>query len=126
MAASAADRRWCASLVCASATAAEVTASRLGPPTYVVTGWRDQHHPGEDDQHTAQLIERARTGQPLDAAGTAAAVAASPEAAVTLALGPGDADPRDIELATLVDAFDFAMEAHRHPDGLLLTRVARR
>ena len=120
VAAAAADRRWCASLVCASATAAAVTTSGLGPPTYVITGWRDEHHPGEDDRRTARLIERARTGQHLDAGATAGAVADSAEAAVTLALGPGDVDPHDIELATRVDAFDFAMEAHSHANGLLL------
>jgi hypothetical protein len=30
-------------------------------------------------------------------------------------------DPRDVELATRVDAFDFAMEARRRPGGLELT-----
>ena len=120
VAASAADRRWCASLVCASATAAAVTASALGPPTYVITGWRDEHHPGEDDHLTARLIERARTGRPLDAVATAHAVAASREAEVTLALGPDHTDPRDVDLATRVDAFGFAMEAHPHADGLFL------
>jgi 2-phosphosulfolactate phosphatase len=120
VAASAADRRWCASLVCASATAAAVTASALGPPTYVITGWRDERRQGEDDQLTARLIERARTGRPLDAATTAHAVATSREAEVTLALGPDHVDPRDVDLATRVDAFAFAMEAHAHPDGLLL------
>jgi len=120
VAASGADRRWCASLVCASATAAAVAASALGPPTYVITGWRDEHRTGEDDQLTACLIERARTGRPLDAAATARAVATSQEAEVTLALGPDHVDPRDVELATRVDAFGFAMEAHPHPDGLFL------
>jgi len=43
------------------------------------------------------------------------------EAAVTLGLGPRHVDPRDIELATHVDAFDFAMEARRTATGLQLT-----
>ena len=119
--ATAARRRWCASLVCASATAAAVTASGLGEPAYVISGWFDDDHPAEDDRLTAELIERARTGAPLRAAGTAAAVAASPEAALTLGLGAGHVDPRDVELAVRVDAFDFAMEARATADGLELT-----
>ena len=38
VAARSATRLWCASLVCASATAAAVRASGLGSPTYVITG----------------------------------------------------------------------------------------
>ena len=40
---------------------------------------------------------------------------------MTLGLGPRHVDPRDIELATQVDAFDFAMEARRTTTGLQLT-----
>jgi 2-phosphosulfolactate phosphatase len=119
--ATAARRRWCASLVCASATAAAVTASGLGEPAYVISGWFDDDHPAEDDRLTAELIERVRTGAELRAAETAAAVAATPEAARTLGLGAGHVDPRDVELATRVDAFDFAMEARATADGLELT-----
>ena len=121
VAASSAARRWCASLVCASATAAAVNESGLGDPTYVITGWRDEQHPGEDDQQTARLVERVRTGEPVRAEETARAVAGSREAAVTLGLGPGHVDPRDIELATRVDAFGFAMEARQGANGLELT-----
>ena len=71
VAASSAARRWCASLVCASATAAAVAGSGLGDPTYVISGWRDDEHPGEDDQETARLIERVRTGEPIRARETA-------------------------------------------------------
>lgn len=123
VAAAAATRRWCAGLACASATAAAVHAAALGDPTYVVTGWFDADHPGDDDLETARLIERVRVGEPARAAETARAVAGSREAAVTLALGPGHVDPRDIELATAVDAFPFAMEAVRRPGGLELTAV---
>ena len=68
---------------------------------------------GEDDFLTAELIERARTGQPLDAITTADAIARSPEAERTLAVGDGHVHPDDIVFATAVDRFDFAMEAHR-------------
>src|SRR5690606_32575219 len=81
----AAARLFAASLVCASATARAVADAGLGSPTYVITGRRhdvaDRH--GEDDQLTASLIERARTGADLEADATAAAVTASPEAART-------------------------------------------
>jgi 2-phosphosulfolactate phosphatase len=119
-AATAATRLWAASLVCASATAAAVRSSGLGAPTYVITGeHRDLPKPaaGDDDLATAQLIERARRGLPLDAEATAAEVLASEEAARTLALAPDHAHPDDIAHAVRVDAFDFAMEVER-VDGL--------
>jgi hypothetical protein len=77
---------------------------------------------GPDDRATAELIERARQSQPLEAERTAHEVATSPEAANTLALGPLSAPSHDIELATRVDAFDFAMEAVRAPAGIRLER----
>jgi 2-phosphosulfolactate phosphatase len=117
-----AARRWCASLVCASATAAAVVDSGLDAPSYIITGWFDSAHPGADDRHTACFIDRVRTGEIPRAEETAAAVANSQEAAVTVALGPGHADPRDIELATQVDRFDFAMEAVQMPEGVHLMR----
>lgn len=125
VAADRAARRWCASLVCATATAAAVRDSGLGDPTYVITGWLDDERRGEDDRDTAELVERVRTGRPARAAETAAAVRTSREARVTLALGPGHVDPRDVELATRVDAFDFAMEARPAEAGLELTPTSR-
>lgn len=121
VAARAATRRWCASLVCASATARAVSASGLGDPTYVITGRRDAERPGEDDLETARLIERVRVGEPVRAEETAHAVATGREAAITVALGAEHVDPRDIEYSTRVDAFDFAMEAVE-VDGLLELR----
>jgi len=123
IAATGADRLFAASLVCASATAAAIERARLGAPTYVITGrFPDQPDGGEDDLLTAQLIERARTGRPLDAAATAEAVARSPEAARTLAVGAGHVDPDDIAYATAVDRFDFAMEVERVDGRLRLVR----
>jgi 2-phosphosulfolactate phosphatase len=122
--ATAATRRWCASLVCASATAAAVNASGLGEPSYVISGWFDAEHPGEDDAQTARLIERVRRNQPLAAERTVAAVHGSSQADVTRGLGPGNADPGDVDLATRIDAFDFAMEAEWSPAGLVL-RIRR-
>ena len=125
VAARSATRLWAASLVCASATAAAVTASGLGAPSYVITGRfpDDPDRTGEDDLLTAQLIERARVGEPLDAEATAARVAATDEAVRTLALGSGHVHPDDIAYATRVDAFDFAMEVRRVDDQLVLEPV---
>ncbi len=123
VAAAGATRRWCASLVCASATAAAVRGSGLGAPSYVITGWRGEEWPGLDDLETARLIDRAWAGVALEAERTAHAVATGDEAARTLRLGSGHVDPRDIELAVRVDAFDFAMEAIPVAGGLALERT---
>ena len=114
IAAAGAERLFAASLVCASATAAAIRRAELGAPTYVITG-RFPDHPdgGEDDLLTARLIERARTGRALRSAATAEAVARSPEAARTLALGDAHTHPDDIAYATAVDRFAFAMEVER-------------
>ena len=91
----------------------------------MITGrFEDRPDGGDDDVLTADLIERARSGQPLAAAATAAALRDTDEAARTLALGADHCDPMDIELAAAVDAFDFAMEVERTDRGLRL--VARR
>ena len=125
VAATSASRLWCASLVCASATAAAVRASGLGDPTYVITG-NFQDNPemnGGDDLATAQLIERARVGGELHADRTARQVATSDEARRTLTLGDGHVDPDDIAYATRVDVFDFAMEVQRIGHRLRLDMI---
>ena len=85
VAARSATRLWCAALVTASATAAVVRAAGMGAPTYVITGWAGRA-PGSglDDLATAELIERARRGLPLDTERTARSVATSDEAIRTL------------------------------------------
>jgi 2-phosphosulfolactate phosphatase len=118
-----ADRLFVAALVCATATARAITAAGHGAPSYVITGrFPDRPDGGDDDLATAELIERIRMGAPARADETAAYVAGSEEAAITLALGAGHVDPDDIALATDVDRFDFAIEAERRPDGLRLAR----
>jgi 2-phosphosulfolactate phosphatase len=118
-----ASRLWCASLVCASATARAISRRDDGAPTYLITGRWPGGGPssGDDDIATAKLIERARLGAPLDAPATAAFVANSAEATTTLRLGEGHVDPDDIVCATRVDAFDFAMEVTRIDGGLRLS-----
>jgi 2-phosphosulfolactate phosphatase len=125
VAATSATRLWCAALVTASATAAVLRTAGLGAPTYVITGWSGRTPgSGVDDLATAELIERARCGLPLDAERTARFVATSDEAARTLAIGPGHVHPDDIERAVDEDAYDFAMEVTRIAEGLRLGRVA--
>lgn len=116
-----ASRLWAASLACASATARAVNAAGLGEPAYVITGrLEDAPERGADDLLTAELIERARRGLPLDSESTARQLLATDEAARTRLLGPEHFDPADIELAATVDAFDFAMEVERTDLGLCL------
>lgn len=125
VAASSASRLWCASLVCASATAAVVQESGLGSPSYVITGWFADRadRPGSDDRLTAEHIEAIRVGEPVDPSVVARRVADSEEATRTLALGPDHCHPDDISLAVDVDRFAFAMEVTRDDLGLRLDRV---
>ena len=107
-----ATRLWAASLVCASATARAVQASNLGDPSYVITGCHPDRpdDSGGDDRLTANFIERARTGRPLDAADTSRRLLDTSEARRTRLLPVEHCDPLDIEYASRVDRFDFAME----------------
>lgn len=125
VAARSATRLWCASLVCASATAAAVRSSGLGAPTYVITGnfVDDPAMDGADDLATAELIERARLGEDLDAERTSRLVASSDEARRMLAVHHGYFHPEDIAYATRVDLFDFAMEVQRVGDRLRLDKT---
>jgi 2-phosphosulfolactate phosphatase len=118
IAATGAQRLFASSLVCASATAAAIESTRLGAPTYVITGrFPEGLDDGEEDLLTAKLIERARCGQPLDAHATAEAVAKTPSARRILAMGEDHADRDDVAYATAVDRFDFAMEVELIGDG---------
>jgi 2-phosphosulfolactate phosphatase len=119
-----AERLFAASLVCASATASAISACGLGAPTYVITGrFPDASHHGEDDLLTARHIEQIRSGSAPSPGEVAAAVAASDEAARTLALGGEHVHADDITYAVDVDRFAFAMEVERVGGGLRL--VAR-
>jgi len=119
-----ATRLWAASLVCATATASAVQAAGLGDPSYVITGcFADRpEHNGDDDRLTADLIERARTGQPLRAEESSRRLLDTDEARRTLTLGPEHCDPLDIEYASRVDRFDFAMEVTIDDVGRRLRR----
>jgi 2-phosphosulfolactate phosphatase len=124
VAARSATRLWCASLVCASATAREVRSSSLAGPTYVITG-RSPDAPdtaGFDDLFTAELIERARLGVDLHVAATVELVLDSAEAQGLQKLEFEDSHPEDVAYSTRVDFFDFAMEVQRINGKLLLRR----
>ena len=124
LAANHATRLWCASLVCATATARAVAASGLGAPFYVITGrTQDGLRNGSDDLAVATYIEQVRTGGEADPSAVARRVVESEEARLTLALGEGHVHPDDIAYAARVDAFAFAMEAKRDARGLHLVRV---
>jgi len=124
LAARSATRVWCASLVCASATARAVVASGLGAPGYVITGrFEDRPGYGDDDLAVARFIEQARRGLAVDLEAVAHEVAQSDEARRTLALGAAHVHPSDIAYATRVDVFDFAMELGRDADGSRLIAV---
>ncbi|SDT39520.1 hypothetical protein SAMN04489812_5587 [Microlunatus soli] len=123
VAATSATRLWCAGLANASATALAVQDSGLGTPSYVITGQHpDDPERGADDRETAAYIEAVRTGRPVDPDRTGHRIAHSTEAARTRSLGIEHVHPRDIELATHADVFDFAMEAHRTDGALVLHR----
>jgi 2-phosphosulfolactate phosphatase len=127
LAAKHATRQWCASLVCASATARAVRSSGLGVPSYVITGRVFEHgalvHDGDEDEVAARYIERARLGLVLDPEQAARKVLESSAARRTLALGAEHVDPEDIVYATAVDAFEFAMEVVSTDRGMRLTAV---
>ena len=96
-----ADRLWCASLVCASATAAAVKAAGSG-----------------------EYVEAIRRGERVDPGAAADAIRTSDEAARTLILGPEHVDPLDIDYAVDIDRFGFAMEVTRDAVGHRLDRIA--
>lgn len=124
VAATQATRLWCASLVCARATAHAINIAAIGAPTYVITGRiAERLDSGEDDLACAEYIEAIRTSQPIDASATIQRIANSDSAQRTLRLGQGNVDPDDINFATRIDQFDFTMEATRTPLGLCLRRT---
>lgn len=119
-----AGRQWCASLVCASATARAVSASGLGAPIYLITGrFPDSPvHDGAEDEAAARFIEDVRLGQVPDPTLAIRRVIDSEAARGLLQLGPKHVDPDDVRFATRVDVFGFAMELQRTELGLRLTQ----
>ena len=125
IAAAQATRLWCASLVCASATARAVNSAKLGPPTYVITGrFQDRSdHSGSDDHACAEYIEHVRRSEQVNPTATVDHILNSEEARRTLLLGEGHTHADDIVFATRVDLFNFSMEVRRTSLGLCLRPV---
>lgn len=118
-----AQRLFAASLVCASATAAAVSAVGGGAPTYVITGrLPDDPGRGDDDLATARFIDGIRTGAGVDVDATKRAVGLSRSAEATRSLEAVDAHPDDVAFALDIDRFDFAMMAERVAGGIRLVR----
>jgi 2-phosphosulfolactate phosphatase len=122
VAATRATRLWCASLVCASATARAVNEAAIGAPSYVISGrFADRaDDSGSDDLACAEYIEALRTSRAVQAAETIDRIANSNEAERTLRLGDGNVHPDDIAFATRIDVFNFAMEATRTSLGICI------
>jgi len=107
----------------ASATAAHVREQQPDDVTFVITGITDDRE-GDEDRSCAEFIaELLREGAPDQEAYI--------ERAVKSAAGQWFVDPEkpeylpeDLELATDIDRFDFAMPVSRE-DGLLITRPVR-
>jgi 2-phosphosulfolactate phosphatase len=123
-----ATRQWCASLVCASATARAVQQSGLGAPTYVITGRIFEvdgtlAHDGEEDEAAARYIEAIRCGSAPNRSQAIEQILNSNAARRTLALGAEHVDPEDVAYAVRLDAFSFAMEVSPTPRGMRLIAV---
>jgi len=125
IAATHATRLWCASLVCATATARAINKAAIGAPVYVISG-RVPDRPdasGSDDLACAQYIESMRISRTVDPAPTLDRIRNSDAAHRTLRLGEGHSDPEDIIYAARIDIFDFAMEATRTSHGICIRPI---
>ncbi|MET0389871.1 MAG: 2-phosphosulfolactate phosphatase [Polyangiales bacterium] len=124
-----ATRQWCASLVCASATARAVQASGLGAPTYVITGYKRERpataadRGGREDEAAASFIEHVRLGWPIDQQAIVRQVLDSEDARFTESLGAPHTDPDDLAFVTRIDAFDFCMPVELSERGLSVRAV---
>jgi hypothetical protein len=108
---------------CAHRPPRAVAASGLGEPSYVITG-RFPDTPetgGDEDVAAAEYIEHVRLGSVVDGEAVRRRVRESRDWERTLALGAGHVHPDDVVYATRIDAFPFAMEAVRTPEGIRLT-----
>ena len=95
---------WLASLVVAAATVRAIRS--LGDLTFVLSGYPDE---GEEDRACAVYMEALLRGEPPPRKEAARAVRASRAAAKHRA-GDADRPIEDLDCATAVDAFEFAMK----------------
>lgn len=108
---------WLASLVVASATVRAIRG--LGEVTFVLSGYPEE---GEEDRACSTLMEALLRGEPPAREEAARAVRASRAAAKHRA-GDADRPIEDLDCATAVDQFDFAMKAEFREGRLVATRV---
>jgi 2-phosphosulfolactate phosphatase len=118
VAATGATTLWLASLVVATATVRALRNS--GPVALVVSGSPDE---GEEDRAAAEVIEALLRGTVPDFEGAVRRVRSS-RAAARHAAGDPDRPIEDLDCATRVDAFDFAMRVDRR-EGRLFARAIR-
>ncbi len=109
---------YCASLVCASATARQLRS--CDEVSYVITGTAPDGSLADEDVAGAELIELLRTQSPsFDP--YVQRVRNSP-AAVDLSMDGTKAHPDDVSVACEVNKFDFAIRAEK-VDGLIIAET---
>jgi 2-phosphosulfolactate phosphatase len=106
------------SLVCATATARYVAAAKPDQVSFVATG-RSEGKGGDDDLACAEYMATMLAGNPPDRALAVSKVLESKAAKKFNDPAKPDFPPADLDLALVVDRFDFAMRA-RMDDGLLV------
>ncbi|MBI2923583.1 MAG: 2-phosphosulfolactate phosphatase [Planctomycetes bacterium] len=108
---------WLASLVVASATVRAIRGP--GEVTIVLSGYPDE---GEEDRACSTYMEALLRGEPPPRDDAIRAVLASRAAAKHRA-GDSDRPIEDLDCATAVDAFDFAMKVETRESRLVAKRV---
>lgn len=107
------------SLVCAKATVAAIQASDAREICFVITGeWVDRD--GDEDIACADYMEALLQGEPTDPETFARRVRDSDFGRRFLSGTWPHLPPADLELATQVDRFDFAMQVERDNGHLLI------
>jgi 2-phosphosulfolactate phosphatase len=107
---------WLGSLVVASATVRAL--SGRSEVTFVVSGAPNE---GEEDLACAEFIAAQLQGRPYSCESAIAAVRSS-RAAARHRSGDFDFPIEDVDCATSIDAFDFAMRAERGHSGWIAKR----
>lgn len=111
------------SLVCARATAMAISALNPSEVTFVVTGeWVDRD--GDEDIACADYLEALLSGTYPDAAIYEQRVRDSDFGRRFLAGDNPNLPASDLELCAVADRFDFAMQASRLNDRMVLRRIA--
>jgi 2-phosphosulfolactate phosphatase len=125
LAARRADHLYCASFVCASATAAELHRYGTRDVTFVVSGGLD----ADEDLACAEFVAEVLEGK-IPAADPfiqrANASAAANDLRDGVVKGFSGVTDQDVPMCLEIDRFDFAMQARPTPGGLRLTQAETR